>query len=77
MATELRYGKELRFIGHLPDGETYQFSEEDVRENRLSTLIPHDGEPGAKTLWLGLQEIAIFVKGACYARELSETGTCV
>ena len=31
-----------------------------------------DGEPGAKTLWLGLQEIAIFVEGARYAREFSE-----
>lgn len=36
-----------------------------------------DGEPGAKTLWLGLQEIAIFVEGARYAREFSEAGTCV
>ena len=35
------------------------------------------GEPGAKTLWLGLQEIAIFVEGARYAREFSEAGTCV
>jgi len=31
-----------------------------------------DGEPGAKTLWLGLQEIAIFVEGARYARTFSE-----
>ena len=29
-----------------------------------------DGEPGAKTIWLGLQEIAIFVEGARYARQL-------
>ena len=36
-----------------------------------------DGEPGAKTLWLGLQEIAIFVEGARYAREFSAAGTCV
>lgn len=36
-----------------------------------------DDEPGAKTLWLGLQEIAIFVKGARYAREFSKAGTCV
>ncbi len=36
-----------------------------------------DGEPGAKTLWLGLQEIAIFVEGARYAREFSEAATCV
>ena len=36
-----------------------------------------DGEPGAKTLWLGLQEIAVFVEGARYARAFSEAGTCV
>jgi len=36
-----------------------------------------DGEPGARTLWLGLQEIAVFVEGARYAREFSEAGTCV
>ncbi len=29
-----------------------------------------DGEPGAKTLWLGLREIAIFVQGIRFAREL-------
>jgi len=36
-----------------------------------------DGEPGARTLWLGLQEIAVFVEGARYAREFGEAGTCV
>ena len=36
-----------------------------------------DGEPGARTLWLGLQEIAVFVEGARYARAFSEAGTCV
>ena len=36
-----------------------------------------DGEHGAKTLWLGLQEIAVFVEGARYARAFSEAGTCV
>lgn len=36
-----------------------------------------DGEPGAKTLWLGLQEIAIFVEGARYARQFSMGETCV
>ncbi len=36
-----------------------------------------DGEPGAKTLWLGLQEIAVFDEGARYAREFSEAGICV
>jgi hypothetical protein len=37
----------------------------------------HDGEPGARSLWLGMQEIAIFVEGARYARRFSETMTCV
>ena len=32
----------------------------------------HDGEPGAKTIWLGLQEVAIFVEGARYARQFGE-----
>ncbi len=36
-----------------------------------------DGEPGARTLWLGLQEIAVFVEGARYAREFSEAEICV
>ena len=29
-----------------------------------------DGEPGAKTLWLSLREIAVFVRGIRFAREL-------
>ena len=33
-----------------------------------------DGEPGAKTLWLGLREINTFVRGVRFAREM---GTCV
>jgi hypothetical protein len=33
-----------------------------------------DGEPGAKTLWLGLRDIAIFVQGLRHARELGEVG---
>lgn len=32
----------------------------------------HDGEPGVKSLWLGMQEVAIFVEGARYARQFSE-----
>ena len=32
----------------------------------------HDGEPGAKTIWLGMQEIAVFVEGARYVRQLGE-----
>ena len=46
-------------------------------ENRFSfkgqRVLSAYAEPGARTLWLGLQEIAIFVKGARYARTLSET----
>jgi hypothetical protein len=33
-----------------------------------------DGEPGAKTIWLGLREINTFVRGVRFARE---SGTCV
>ncbi|MDB5869780.1 MAG: hypothetical protein JWP96_2112 [Polaromonas sp.] len=36
-----------------------------------------NGEPGARTLWLRLQEIAIFVERAHYARTFSETEICV
>ncbi|MDO8719393.1 MAG: IS4 family transposase [Polaromonas sp.] len=32
----------------------------------------HDGEPGARTIWLGTQEIAVFVKGARYARQFND-----
>ena len=32
----------------------------------------HDGEQGAKTIWLGLQEIAVFVEGARYARQFMD-----
>lgn len=31
-----------------------------------------DGEPGAKTLWLGMQDIAVFVEGMRYARQFSQ-----
>jgi hypothetical protein len=33
-----------------------------------------DGEPGAKTLWLGMREINTFVRGVRFAKEM---GTCV
>ena len=32
----------------------------------------HDGEPGAKTIWLGMQEIAVFVEGGRYARQFND-----
>lgn len=41
VAAELRYGTARRFVGQLPGGKTHPFSEEDVRHNRLSALIPH------------------------------------
>lgn len=33
-----------------------------------------DGEPGAKTLWLGMRNIAVFVQSLRYARELGQAG---
>ena len=33
-----------------------------------------DGEPGAKTLWLGMRDMAVFVQGARYAREIESAG---
>ena len=32
----------------------------------------HDGKPGARTIWLGMQEIAAFVKGAHYFRQFND-----
>lgn len=32
----------------------------------------HDGEPGAKSIWLGLQDLAIFVEGVRYARQFMQ-----
>ena len=34
----------------------------------------HDGEPGAKTLWLGMHEVNTFVRGVRFAQAM---GTCV
>lgn len=31
-----------------------------------------DGEPGAKSIWLGMQDIAPFVEALRYARQLGE-----
>jgi hypothetical protein len=36
-----------------------------------------DGEPGAKSIWLGLQDVAVFVEGVRYARQLGGDVTCV
>lgn len=32
----------------------------------------HCGEPGARTIWLGMQKIAVFVEGARYARQFND-----
>lgn len=34
----------------------------------------HDGEPGVKTIWLGMHEIAVFVEGVRFAREFGSSG---
>ncbi len=36
-----------------------------------------DGEPGLKTIWLGMQRIMDFAAGVKYAREVSDTESCV
>ena len=36
-----------------------------------------DGEPGVKTIWLGMQRIIDFAAGVRYTRELEELDTCV
>ncbi|MGS0757232.1 IS4 family transposase, partial [Roseateles sp. GG27B] len=36
-----------------------------------------DGEPGVKTIWLGMQRVIDFTTGLRYVRELRERGMCV
>ena len=36
-----------------------------------------DGEPGVKTIWLGMQRILDFAAGIRISRELQATGNCV
>jgi hypothetical protein len=36
-----------------------------------------DGEPGVKTIWLGMQRIIDFASGVRYSRGLQEFETCV
>ena len=36
-----------------------------------------DGEPGVKTIWLGMQRILDFAAGIRFSRELQARGTCV
>ena len=36
-----------------------------------------DGEPGVKTIWLGMQRILDFAAGVRFSRELQAAGSCV
>ena len=36
-----------------------------------------DGEPGVKTIWLGMQRILDFAAGIRFSRELQAAGSCV
>jgi hypothetical protein len=36
----------------------------------------HDGEPGVRTLWQGLREVAVFVEGLRYAAIMRPTDLC-
>ncbi|MCW8177245.1 IS4 family transposase, partial [Verminephrobacter aporrectodeae] len=36
-----------------------------------------DGEPGVKTIWLGMQRILDFAAGIRFCRELQAQGSCV
>ena len=36
-----------------------------------------DGEPGVKTIWLGMQRILDFAAGIKFSRELQTAGSCV
>jgi hypothetical protein len=36
-----------------------------------------DGEPGVKTIWLGMQRILDFAAGAKFSCELHAAGSCV
>ena len=46
---------------------------------RLGGLLARksDGEPGVKTIWLGMQRILDFASGIRYVRELQADGICV
>jgi Transposase Tn5 dimerisation domain len=36
-----------------------------------------DGEPGVKTIWLGMQRVIDFAAGLRFSRELQAQGICV
>ena len=36
-----------------------------------------DGEPGVKTIWLGMQRILAFAAGVRFSRELQAEASCV
>jgi Transposase Tn5 dimerisation domain len=37
----------------------------------------NDGEPGVKTIWLGMQRVIDFASGIRYVKELQAQGICV
>ena len=41
VATEMRYGQERRFIGHLSGNKTIALTEAEVQQNQLAMLTPH------------------------------------
>ena len=46
---------------------------------QLGGFLAHtgDGEPGVKTIWLGMQRILDFAAGVRFSRELQAAGSCV
>ena len=44
----------------------------------LGGFLAHtgDGEPGVKTIWLGMQRILDFAAGVRFSRELQAAGSC-
>ncbi|PMS19216.1 hypothetical protein C0Z19_21510 [Trinickia soli] len=47
-----------------------------AKKKRRIAAREFDGEPGVKTIWLGMQRVVDFAAGIRYAREL-ERQTCV
>ena len=39
-----------------------------IQIRHLQQLVSNSGEPGAKTLWLGMRDLAVFVQGLRFAR---------
>ena len=62
----------------LPDGKGL-FVQASCIVARLGGFLARkgDGEPGVKTIWLGMQRILDFAAGIGFSRELQATGSCV